>query len=58
MAYEKVNEKICLIDDPKVTSSLESGAEFACGKCGARAHDDANLCDPKQLPEVGSLGGA
>jgi hypothetical protein len=58
MAYEKVNEKICLIDDTTVTSSLESGAQFSCGKCGARAHDAANLCDPTQLPEVGSIGGA
>jgi hypothetical protein len=58
MAYEKTNEKICLIDDTKVTSALEAGAQFSCGKCGARAHDAANVCDPKQLPEVGSLGGA
>ena len=58
MAYEKINEKICLIDDAAVTSSLEAGARFACGKCGARAHDVVNVCAPIQLPEVGAIGGA
>jgi len=58
MAYEKINEKVCLIDDTTVISSLEAGARFACGKCGARAHDAVNVCDPMQLPEVGAIGGA
>lgn len=58
MAYEKINEKVCLIDDTKVTRSLEDDARFSCGKCGARAHDAVNVCDPRQFPEVGSIGGA
>ena len=58
MAYEKRNEKVCLIDDAAVTSSLEAGARFACSKCGARAHDAVNVCAPTQLPEVGAIGGA
>jgi hypothetical protein len=58
MAYERTNEKVCLIGDTKVVSALEAGARFSCTKCGARAHDAANLCAPAQIPEVGSIGGA
>ncbi len=58
MAYERTNEKVCLIDDTNLINTLESGARFSCAKCGARAHDAVNVCDPVQLPEVGSIGGA
>jgi hypothetical protein len=56
MSGEKGNDKICFIDDASRVSSLSADATVSCGRCGAKAHDLANVCDPVQIPEAGWLG--
>ncbi|MBI2353787.1 MAG: hypothetical protein HYV06_01955 [Deltaproteobacteria bacterium] len=50
------SEKICNITDAAKISSLSADALVTCGRCGAKAHDPANVCDPVQYPEAGVLG--
>jgi hypothetical protein len=50
------NEKICYVDDASQVSSLAREATVTCGRCGAKAHDPANVCDPVQIPDAGMLG--
>lgn len=49
-SFDSRNAKICAVDNPKVQSSLTADATMCCSKCGARAHDPANLCSPMPLP--------
>jgi len=50
------NEKICNLTDMAAIRALSSEAFVTCGKCGAKAHDPANVCDPVQFPDAGALG--
>jgi len=56
MKGERWNEKICNVDNASQIGSLAKQATVTCGKCGAKAHDAANVCDPVQLPSVGTFG--
>lgn len=38
--------KVCAVTDSRLLSKLSSDAEFVCGRCGAKAHKKANVCDP------------
>jgi hypothetical protein len=49
-------EKICNLTDAAQTRILASNATVTCGKCGAKANDPANVCDPVQFPEAGMYG--
>lgn len=50
------SEKICNITDTAKIRNLSAEALVTCGRCGAKAHDPANVCDPVQLPEAGMFG--
>lgn len=50
------NEKICGLTDAGDVRTLSVDATVTCGRCGAKAHDPANVCDPVQLPEPGMYG--
>lgn len=50
------SEKICNITDAAEARALSTEAIVTCGRCGAKAHDPANVCDPVQLPEPGMYG--
>ena len=50
------HDKICFVDNVDQVRSLSADATVSCAKCGAKAHDPADVCDPVQLPEVGTLG--
>jgi hypothetical protein len=56
MRGEKWDEKICNIDDTTQVHSLAKEATVTCGRCGAKAHEAANVCDPVQVPDAGWLG--
>ncbi|MCM2357524.1 MAG: hypothetical protein NDI77_05200 [Geobacteraceae bacterium] len=56
MRGEKWNDKICNIDDASQVRSLTEQATVTCGRCGVKAHDPANVCDPVQFPDAGTLG--
>lgn len=55
MGYGKMHEKVCAVDDTSLISSLSADATVWCGKCGAKAHNPENVCDPIQLPEPGTF---
>jgi hypothetical protein len=38
--------KICDVTDVRILSKLTSDAEVVCARCGAKAHNKANVCDP------------
>ena len=48
--------KICNIENADTVQSMARAAFVTCGKCGAKANDPANVCDPVQLPEPGMYG--
>ncbi|HEY5973708.1 MAG TPA: hypothetical protein VIU41_03110 [Geobacteraceae bacterium] len=48
--------KVCAMDDMQQIRGLANQAAFVCSRCGAKAHEAANLCDAKQLPDAGWLG--
>lgn len=56
MTGERWNEKICNINDATQLRSLAEHATVTCGRCGAKANDPANVCDPVQFPDAGTLG--
>jgi hypothetical protein len=41
--------KVCTITDPGQLNKLTSEAEFYCSRCGAKSHDQANVCEPVRL---------
>ena len=47
------NEKICNIEDVTLARSLGDDAVVMCAKCGTKAHEAANLCDPVQISDPG-----
>ena len=49
-------EKICNVQDASQLSSLTTNATVTCGRCGAKAYDPANVCDPVQFPDAGTFG--
>ena len=53
MSKGNMNEKICAIDNSAAVRALSSKPAFSCSRCGAKAHDAANLCDAVQIPEAG-----
>jgi predicted nucleic acid-binding Zn ribbon protein len=48
--------KICNIENTDTVRTMARDAFVTCGKCGAKAHDPVNVCDPVQLPEPGMYG--
>ena len=56
MKGQGVINKVCAMDDMQQIRGLASQAAFVCSRCGAKAHEAANLCDAKQLPDAGWLG--
>lgn len=53
MGGDKFNVKICTIEDLAQARSLTDSASVMCAKCGAKAHDAANLCDPVRISDPG-----
>jgi hypothetical protein len=53
MKRGSAHDKICMIEDSRLINKLSSDATVSCGKCGARAHDPASLCDPVQMSGSG-----
>jgi hypothetical protein len=49
-------EKICAIADTQKAHSLAVKPAFVCGRCGAKSHEAANVCDAVQIPEAGWQG--
>ncbi len=56
MRHERAHEKLCTIEDSSKISSLSANATVSCSRCGVKAHDPADVCDPVQLPESSSFG--
>lgn len=56
MSGERFNRKLCNIDDVAEVGVLAGHASVACSRCGAKANDPANVCDPVQIPYAGMLG--
>lgn len=42
--------KICTADNPKFGATSSSEETMYCSRCGAKAHDPANLCSPMPVP--------
>ena len=53
MRGDKLNDKICNVEDVDQVRSLSDGAIVMCAKCGQKAHEAANLCDPVQISDPG-----
>ncbi len=53
MRENELNDKLCNIEDVGQVSSLSDDAIVMCAKCGAKAHEAANLCDPVQISDPG-----
>lgn len=51
------NDKICNVEDAGQAKGLAERATVQCGRCGAKAHDAANVCVPEKLSGEGGLGG-
>jgi hypothetical protein len=56
MKGRRINEKVCAIDDTTQVHTLARQPTVLCNRCGAKAHDPANVCDPVQLPDAGWFG--
>jgi hypothetical protein len=56
MSGERLNRKICNIDDVAELGVLADHASVVCDRCGAKAHNAADVCDPVQIPYAGMLG--
>jgi len=39
-------EKVCAVTDTQLLNKLTGHAEVICARCGAKAHNKANVCDP------------
>ncbi len=39
-------EKVCAVTDARLLDELTRDAGVVCARCGAKAHDGANVCDP------------
>ncbi|HYS43251.1 MAG TPA: hypothetical protein VEM32_04650 [Geobacteraceae bacterium] len=49
MKGETWNDKICNVEDASLARSLSKDATVSCSRCGVKAHDAANVCDPVSL---------
>jgi len=38
--------KVCAVTDARILSKLASDAGVVCARCGAKAHDKVNVCEP------------
>jgi ribosomal protein L37E len=38
--------KVCTVTDARTLGRLTRDAEAVCARCGAKAHNKANVCDP------------
>ncbi|MBT1077089.1 hypothetical protein [Geobacter grbiciae] len=56
MRHGRAHDKLCTIEDTGTISSLSAHATVSCSKCGVKAHDPADVCDPVQLPEAHTFG--
>lgn len=56
MRHEEINAKICAVDDAGTRGVMAVAANYSCARCGAKAHEARNVCDPVQLPEAGMFG--
>lgn len=41
--------KICEVADPRLAGKLAREPEYCCVRCGAKAHDKGNVCEPELL---------
>lgn len=41
--------KVCAVTDSRLLDTLTGEAEFSCARCGAKAHDKDNVCEPVLL---------
>jgi hypothetical protein len=39
-------DKVCAITDPRKLDKLAANAEVTCARCGAKARNKSNVCDP------------
>jgi len=46
--------KMCDLHSEGVLKRLAREATVLCSRCGAKAHNSANLCDPVELFDVSS----
>ena len=51
----RVNVKICNVEDASQRRDMAAHASFSCSRCGARADEAANVCDPV-LIDSGTFG--
>ncbi|GLI39855.1 hypothetical protein KI811_01320 [Geobacter hydrogenophilus] len=56
MRHGRAHDKLCTMEDTGTISSLSANATVSCSKCGVKAHDPADVCDPVQLPEAHTFG--
>lgn len=42
--------KVCAVDNAQLLNAMTSDATMCCSKCGAKAHNPANLCSPVPFP--------
>lgn len=50
------HEMLCNIEDAQTIHCLTANATVACSRCGVKAHNPADVCDPVQLPAQGMVG--
>jgi hypothetical protein len=41
--------KVCAVADETLLGKLTRNAEVVCARCGAKAHDKSNVCEPVPL---------
>lgn len=56
MRHGRQHEMLCTIENSTTLRSLTANATVSCSKCGVKAHNPADVCDPVQLPEAGTFG--
>ena len=50
------HEMLCNIEDAQTIHCLTTNATVACSRCGVKAHNPADVCEPVQLPAQGMVG--
>lgn len=46
------NTKICNVEDATERRSMAAHATFSCGRCGARADEASNVCEPVVISDT------
>ena len=49
MKGETWSNKICNVEDASRARSLSKNATVSCSRCGVKAHNPANVCDPAPI---------